>query len=99
MVIAAHQPANPLKQRIKTPSLVIVELVLSSLPQVGTAGQLLYLSLAQNYVVAPSRLYLQSIVFDYQQKYLLGHIIRMSNIVKQLQMMCVVSIQLSRPLD
>ena len=64
MAIAAHNPANARKQRIKTPSLVIIELVLAQLPHVGTAGQLLYLSLVQNYTPTPTKLHHELIFFE-----------------------------------
>ena len=64
MGINVHNPANACKQRVKTPSLVIIEFVLDQLPHTGTAGQLLYLSLAQNYMVTPSKLHHELIFFD-----------------------------------
>ena len=64
MIVTAHHPANPLKQRVKTPSLVIIEFVLAQLPTVGTAGQLLRLSLQQSYIAAPNRLHHEVIPFD-----------------------------------
>ena len=64
MTISAHNPASALRHRVRTPSLVIIELVLDQLPHIGTAGQLLYLSLAQNYLVTPSRLHHELIFFE-----------------------------------
>ena len=63
MAVSAHNPANAWKQRVRTPSLVIVEFVLDQLPHFGTAGQLLHLSLAQNYIVTPSKLHHELIFF------------------------------------
>ena len=64
MEITAHNPTNPRKQQVRAPSLVIIEFILDALPHIGTAGQLLYLSLVQNYVVNPSDLRHQMIFFD-----------------------------------
>lgn len=64
MKIVAHIPTTPRKQRVKTPSLVIIEFVLGQLPHLGTAGQLLHLSLMQNYVVEPERLHYEVIKFE-----------------------------------
>lgn len=64
MAIMAHNPTTPRKQRVQTPSLVIIEFVLGQLPHLGTAGQLLHLSLMQNYVVEPERLHYEVIKFE-----------------------------------
>lgn len=84
MAINAHNPANARKQRIKTPKLVIIEFVLDGLPHVGTAGHMLYLSLAQNYMVEPSKLHHELIFFDTGTG-LDEHTARMLEIVKELQ--------------
>ena len=64
MVVTAHNPTTPRKQRVRTPSLVIIEFVLGQLPRMGTAGQLLHLSLMQNYTVEPSRLHYEEVIFE-----------------------------------
>jgi hypothetical protein len=64
MSISTYNPANAQKQRIRTPSLIIIEFVYDQLPHTGTAGQLLYLSLVQNYAVAPEKLHHELIFFD-----------------------------------
>jgi hypothetical protein len=84
MAINAHNPANARKQRIKTPKLIIIEFVLDGLPHVGTAGHMLYLSLAQNYMVEPSKLHHELIFFDTGTG-LDEHTARMLEIVKELQ--------------
>jgi len=85
MGISAHNPANACKQRVKTPSLVIIEFVLDQLPHIGTAGQLLYLSLTQNYMVTPSKLHHKLIFFDISSTDQLdGHAARVSKIVEGL---------------
>lgn len=86
MAIAAHHPANPIKQRFRTPSLVIIEFVLEQLPHNGTAGQLLHLSLTQGYTAAPDQLHHQLIFFDIgTPEELSSNITRMANIVNELQ--------------
>ena len=64
MAITAKYPARPMKQRFRTPSLVIIEFVLEQLPQVGTTSQLLHLSLVQNYMMSPDLLCFKQIPFD-----------------------------------
>jgi hypothetical protein len=64
MTVTAHNPTTPRKQRVRTPSLVIIEFVLGQLPHMGTAGQLLHLSLMQNYAVEPGRLHYEEVVFE-----------------------------------
>lgn len=99
MVITAHRQANPLKQRVKTPSLVIIEFVLAQLPSIGTAGQLLYLSLAQSYIATPGRLHHELICFDLPRPCdLHRHPNRMTKIVSELQKRCVLSTKFFRPL-
>ena len=56
---------NPQKQRVRVPSLVIIEFILDALPHVRTASQLLYLSLMQNYAVNPSDLCHQMVFFNF----------------------------------
>ena len=86
MAITAHRPANPLKQRYRTPSLAIIEFVLDQLPHTGTAGQLLYLSLTQSYIAAPDQLHHELVFFNITSATgLASHTTRMSQIVKELQ--------------
>jgi hypothetical protein len=84
MAISAHNPAAARKQRVKTPHLTIIELVLDQLPHVGTAGQLLYLSLIQNYATDSSKLHHELIFFDVGNG-LDAHNMKMSQAVKELQ--------------
>lgn len=91
MAISAHNPANPWKQHIRTPRLVIIEFVLDQLPHIGTAGQLLYLSLVQNYAVEPSRLHHELIFFEIGDSHGLDvHAAHMSKIVEELKKMWVI---------
>ena len=93
MVVSTHNPANPQKQRVRSPSLVILEFVLGGLPQVGTAGQLLHLSLIQNYVVEPHRLHHEQITFELSSpKEIEKHSTQMVTTVNALQERCVASV-------
>ena len=84
MAIAAHNPANARKQRIKTPSLIIIEFVLDQLPHIGTAGQLLYLSLAQNYTPTPAKLHHELIFFEHASaEHGASHATQVSKAVRQ----------------
>ena len=92
MATSAINPANPRKQRVRSPRLVIIEFVLDDLSHMGTTGQLLYLSLAQNYVVAPGRLHHELIFFEIDPNDLDKHTKRMSEIVVGLQKRCAISL-------
>lgn len=86
MAISAHAPAYGHKQRVNTPRLVILEVVLDQLPHVGTAGQLLFLSLVQNYTSAPSRLCHELVFFDVGTADALDHhVSKMSKVADKLQ--------------
>jgi len=86
MAISAHNPANSRKQRVRTPSLVIIEFVLDQLPKAGTPGALLHLSLVQNYVVEPDKLHHELIPFNIGgQDQLDRHIEHMAKTVKALK--------------
>jgi hypothetical protein len=87
MVIAAHNPVNPRKQRLRTPQLVIVELILEELPyRLGTAGDLLQISLGSNYQAAPHRICHEMIDFEISSgKALTKHSARVASLVRQLQ--------------
>lgn len=49
MVLTSHNVTPTIKNRLRTPRLVIIEFVLDELSDVGSAGQMLYLSLVPNY--------------------------------------------------
>lgn len=86
MPVSAHNPASARKQRIQSPSLVIIEFVLDSLSHVGTAGQLLHLLLMQGYVAVPHRLHHKMIPFNIGSLGDLGkHASHMAKIVQELQ--------------
>jgi hypothetical protein len=98
MATSATNPEGPRRQRVRSPRLVIIEFVLDDLPHIGTTGQLLYLSLAQNYVVAPDRLHHELIFFEIDPNNLGKHTERMSKIVEGLQKRCVISLPPFPPL-
>ena len=86
MAISAHNPTSARKQRVRTPSLVILKFTLNQLPHIGTAGQLLHLSLAQNYAVVPERLHHESVLFDIgSADELAKHAAMVSKLVEELQ--------------
>jgi hypothetical protein len=85
MAISAHNPTSARKSRVRTPSLTIIEFVLDQLPNVGTAGQLLHLSLAQNYMVVPDKLHHELIFFNINDDQVEKHTKRMAKIVKELR--------------
>lgn len=90
MVITAHRPPNPMKQRARMPSLVIIEFILEALPHVGTAGQLLHLSLAQSYIEKPDRLHHEPIFFDIADSAKHAqHINNVADTVEKLRKRCV----------
>lgn len=86
MTVTAHNATTPRKQRVKTPSLVIIEFVLDQLPHRGTAGQLLHLSLMQNYVVERDRIHYEDIYFELNSPGALEkHTKRVEKVIKKLQ--------------
>ena len=85
MAISAYNPTGTLKQCVRTPRLAVIEFVLDSLPHLGTAGEVLHLTLAPNYVVAPSRLHHELIFFEVGDANLDEHTSRISEITKGLQ--------------
>jgi hypothetical protein len=64
MEIKSHNIQPSIKNRLQTPRLVIIEFILKGLPDVGTLGQMLYLSLAPNYIGEKTRLLHKKIQFD-----------------------------------
>lgn len=64
MQVVAHNVKATVKNRLKTPRLVIVEFILNELPKTGSAGQLLHLSLSPNYIPNPHHLHHEQIPFD-----------------------------------
>ena len=50
MVLASHNVTPTIKNRLRTPHLVTIEFVLDNLWDIGSAGQMLFLSLAPNYI-------------------------------------------------
>jgi hypothetical protein len=64
MEIRSHNIQPSIQNRLRTPRLVIIEFILEGLPDVGTPGQMLYLSLAPNYIGEKTRLLHEKIRFD-----------------------------------
>jgi len=69
MALASHNITPTIRNRLRTPRLVIIEFVLDSLHDVGSAGQMLYLSLAPNYVGSNRKnIHHECIRFDLKNK-------------------------------
>ena len=86
MAINAHNLTNARKQRVRTPTLVIIEFTLTQLLHIGTTSQLLHLSLAKNYMVVPERLHHESVLFDIgSADEMAKHAAMVSKLVKELQ--------------
>ena len=64
MDMVVQNLGTTVKNWVKTPKLVIVEFILDVLPKTGSAGQLLYLSLAPNYEQNPHDLHHEPILFN-----------------------------------
>jgi len=64
MYIKTRYLGASVKNRLRTPRLVIIEFTLAGLPTRGGPGQLLELSLAANYMPNPKDLHYEQIVFD-----------------------------------
>jgi len=63
MKISSHNIQPSLKNRLRTPRLLILEFALKELPMEGSPGQMLYLSLFQNYIKRED-LHFERITFD-----------------------------------
>ena len=50
MEVMAHNIGATFRNRIRTPRLLIIEFILAELSDTGTAGKMLHMSLASNYV-------------------------------------------------
>jgi len=90
MMIKSHNIQASTKSRIQTPPLVIIEFALGELPEVGTPGQLLFLSLSQNYINKKKDLHHEFIRFDLKnEEAIKEHVKMVSARVKALKEMCV----------
>ena len=87
MAINAPYPAEPLKQRIRTPRLAIVELILEEMSsRFGTAGDLLRISLGPNYQAADTEISHSIIKFDLGNEMAsTEHRKKMASLARQLQ--------------
>jgi hypothetical protein len=87
LATTAHLPANGYKQRVKTPRLAIIELVLAALPyRLGTAGDLLRISLAPNYIASPDGICHHIVDFELSNRGAhTKHLQRMDKLTEELQ--------------
>jgi hypothetical protein len=89
MAINSHNITATFKIRLRTPRLVIIEFILEELPDVGSPGQMLYLSLLPNYT-SENDLRHEKIRFDLKNtKVVEEHTASVSDRVKRLREMCV----------
>lgn len=87
MLINAHNiPAN-IKSRLRTPRLVIIEFVLNELSDVGSTGELLYLSLVTSYTQENRKsIHYERIGFDLKNDRAIGkHMAYVSKRVRELE--------------
>jgi len=88
MHVTTHNLNAAVKNRLRTPRLVILEFTLSELPARGSPGQLLELSLAPNYVPNPEDLHYEQVVFDIKDDAAFEtHTLSVANKVAKLQAM------------
>lgn len=65
MKLTAHNIRPAIKNRLRTPRLVIIEFILAELSDVSSTGQLMYSSLLTNYAREDrSTIHYEAIVFD-----------------------------------
>lgn len=63
LTITSHNIQPSLKNRLRTPRLLILEFCLRELPEKGSPGQMLYLSLSPNYI-READLHYERVSFD-----------------------------------
>lgn len=89
MNLTAHNITNSISNRLRSPRLVIIEFVLDELSGIGSAGQMLYLSLFPNYV-KKGDLHHEKISFDLKNEQATSvHIASMPKRVRALKKLCV----------
>ena len=87
MTILAHNIQPTVKNRLRTPRLLILEFALQELPSEGSPGQMLYLSLFQNYL-KKADLHFERIQFDLKnERAREDHVKYVSGRVKELKRM------------
>ena len=92
MALSSHSTAPSLKARFQTPHLVIIEFILDELLDVGSTGQMLYMSLTPNYLKNKEDIHLEKIRFNLKNEdAILDHIQHVSDRVKELKKMYVIS--------
>ena|ERR1700679_3485004 len=88
MAINSHNITASINVRLKTPPLVIIEFILEELPSIGSSGQMLFMSLGQNYVGDKKDLHFEQIQFDLKNPRAINdHMDLVSKRVKDLQRM------------
>jgi hypothetical protein len=88
MVVQAHNIQASIKSRLRTPRLLIIEFILEELPELGSAGEMLYLSLIPNYTGKAKNLHHQRIRFDLKNGAAISkHIDSVKALAKKLQKM------------
>lgn len=86
MNVVVHNLNATVKNRLRTPCLVIIEFTLGELPDTGSPGQLLNLSLAPNYGPNRQDLHYKQILFDIKDDAAFTtHINAVSDVVKKLE--------------
>lgn len=92
MDINSHNMTPTIKCRLRTPRLVIIEFILEELPDISTPGQMLYLSLAPNYLGDKKDLHHEIIRFDLKSEDAIQeHMAHVSDRVRALNKMYVFS--------
>jgi hypothetical protein len=87
MIVKSHNVKSSIKNRLKTPRLVIIEFVLGELPDTGSSGHMLYLSLFPNYINKRD-LHFEQIRFDLKNdKAIQDHMDEVSKKVGELRKM------------
>ena len=88
MLVNSHNVTASFKNRLRTPRLVIIEFILEELPDVGSPGQMLHLSLLPNYTSAKD-LHHEKVRFDIKNsKALDKHQASVSKRVEKLRRKC-----------
>jgi hypothetical protein len=85
MPVAAHNPAGPLKRRVRTPRLVIIELVLEDIRPATTSGTMLYQSAMDFYRGIESRIHHVLVSFNIHPDNMSKHGLVMQELTKRLQ--------------
>lgn len=87
MAIASHNVPASIKSRLKSPRLLIIEFILQELVDVGSPGQMLYMSLVPNYIKTNrNSIHYEQIAFNLKNSRVTDkHMASVSAIVKKLK--------------